>query len=335
MPVIELIAFALVVGSLLLVLALFVRGSFMNRRERRREALATRLRPAAVALVDTDTEEPAPELSGLENQVFASLLRAYARRVSGDARDRIGGYFEARGHVDEQLRLLRSRRVWRRATAAFRLGDMCSQRPAPELLRALDDRARDVRMAAARSLGRLGVVDAIEPLIATAVARRLPRDVAALALIDIGSTGVPPLLELAVHEDPRVRSTALELVGLLGDAGDAKPVLDHMRDPAAAVRAASAEALGRLGAAESRDALVRALDDRVPVVRATAAQALRTTGGRRTAEALVAVARGDVFEPARAAAESLARLDPVLLVETASNPDAGPHLREAADRADL
>src|SRR3954452_13869173 len=105
MPVIELIALALVVGSLLLVLALFVRGSFMNRRERRRDSLATRLRPAAVALVDSDTEDASPELGGLETEVFASLPRPYARRVSGDARDRIGAYFEARGQVDEQLRL--------------------------------------------------------------------------------------------------------------------------------------------------------------------------------------------------------------------------------------
>src|SRR5262249_36260574 len=153
--------------------------------------------------------------------------------------------------------------------------------------RALGDRARDVRMAAARSLGRLGDVEAIEPLIAATVARRIPRDVAALALLDIGSTGVPPLLELTAHDDPRVRSTAVDLVALLGDAGDAKPVLDHLRDPAAAVRAVSADALGRLGAGEARDALVRALDDRVPVVRAAAAQALGKTGGRRAGEALV------------------------------------------------
>jgi len=186
-------------------------------------------------------------------------------------------------------------------------------------------------MAATRSLGRLGAVEAIEPVIVAALAGRIPRDVAGLALLDLGPTAVPRLLELTQDDDPRVRAAALELVGLLGDAADARSVLDRLRDPAAAVRAAGAEALGRLGAGQARDALVGALEDRVPAVRAAAARALGRTGGSRAVEALLSVARADEFEPARAAAETLARIDRQLVLRTASEPDAGPHLREAAD----
>ena len=40
------------------------------------------------------------------------------------------------------MRRLRSRRAWRRATAAFTLGDMASERAVPELLEVLDDSQR-------------------------------------------------------------------------------------------------------------------------------------------------------------------------------------------------
>ena len=62
---------------------------------------------------------------------------------------------------------------------------------------------------------------------------------------------------------------------------------------------------------------------------------LGQAGGQRAADALLPVARSDVFEPARAAAQALARIDPLRVVEAASEPDAGPHLREAADLASL
>jgi HEAT repeat protein len=212
---------------------------------------------------------------------------------------------------------------------------MASERAVPELLRMLSDRARDVRMAAARSLGRVRAVDAIGPLVTAGVSGRVPRDVANLALLDIGPPAVPKLVELSSHTEPVIRSSAVELIGLLGAAGDAEPLLDHLTDPAAAVRVTTAGALGRLGAADARDALMDALDDRVPAVRAAAANALGQIGGRQATQALLPIARTDTFEPARAAAEALSRIDPALVIRAATAPDAGPHLREAADRARL
>ena len=335
MRAIEFIALVLFGVSVLIILALVVRRSALARAARRRTALAGQLRPTALELVSGDRADSVAGFHGQEAEVLAELVGGYARRVTGDARQRIAGFFETSGAVDDQLKRLGSRRAWRRASAAFALGDMCSLRAAPELVRALGDRARDVRLAASRSLGRLGALEAIEPLIDAALARRVPHDVAGLALLDLGPAAVPRLVELTANAEPAVRSKAVELVGLLGNAGDARPVLERMRDPAAAVRAASADALGRLGAGGGRDALVRALDDRVPAVRAAAARALGRTGGRRAAEALLPVARADAFEPGRAAAAALARIDPALVLEAASEADAGPHLREAADLARL
>jgi HEAT repeat protein len=318
---------------LVFLVVLMIRRSWLVRRQRRRDALVRDLRPAALSLVEDNAHPPA--LRGFEAEVFAELLGGYARLVRGESHDRITAYFEATGAVEEQREHLSSRRAWRRASAAFALGDMGSPRAVPWLLRGLDDKSRDVRMAAARSLGRIGAIEAIQPLIEAGVDRRVPRDVVGLALFDIGPAAVPSLLELTGHQEPKVRANAVELVGFLGDPGEAGSLSEGLHDAAAPVRAATAGALGRLGAAAARDALVNALDDRVPSVRVAAARALGQIGGRRALEALLQVARTDEFEPARVAAGSAARIDPAAVVHTAEAPDAGPHLREAADLVGL
>ena len=57
----------------------------------------------------------------------------------------------------------------------------------------------------------------------------------------------------------------------------------------------------------------------------------RSVAGRPRS-ALLEVARHDDFDPAAAAARALARIDPGLVLSAAQEPDAGPHLCEAADR---
>jgi HEAT repeat protein len=101
------------------------------------------------------------------------------------------------------------------------------------------------------------------------------------------------------------------------------------------VRAKSAHALGRLGAADAALALRGALADRIFFVRAAAARALGQIGDRASAAALVHIAQTDRFEAAQAAARALAELEPLGLSAAASVAVAGPHLREAADMAEL
>jgi HEAT repeat protein len=293
------------------------------------------LRRPAIELVESEASQPPPSLRRQEKVVFAALLANYARQLRGVSRERIAAYFETSGGVEEQTARLSSTSAWRRAAAAFALGDMGSNRAVPDLLRVLDDRVRDVRMAAVRSLGRIGATEAIGPLVATGVDGRVPREVANLALLDIGPAAVPQLVVLSKHTEPAIRASAVELIGLIGSAGDAEPILDLLIDPAATVRVATAGALGRLGASEARDALMRALDDRVPSVRVASASALGGIGGRQATAALMPIARNDTFDAARAAAEALARIDPRLVIRAAAEPGAGPHLLEAADRVSL
>ena len=331
MQALELGTLVLLAGAMAFLLVLVARRSWLAARSRRRKAVVQVLRPAAIELVE-DIGDP-PALRGYQAEVFAELLSGYAIAVRGAPRERIAAYFERTGAVDEQLRLLHSRRGWKRATAAFALGDMGSPRAVPALLAALDDPNGDVRAAASRSLGRIGPDEAIEPLVTASVEQRVPRDVAMLALLDVGPMAVPRLLELTRHPEPRVRTSAVELVGLLGEAGDAEELPTLLRDTAAEVRAATVGALGRLGAAAARDALIEALDDRVPSVRVAAARALGQIGGRSALDALVRLARTDEFEPAAAAAGAAAAIDPSFVIRAAEERDAGRHLHEAADLA--
>jgi hypothetical protein len=328
-------AAAMVAANIALIVTLLLRRWSSRRRQHRHDRMVQQLRRPAIRLVESDESENPPVLAGADRAVFAELLAGYSRQLSGPSKDRIVAYFEATGAVDDELAALRSRRSWRRATAAFRLGDMGSTRSVGSLIAALDDSAREVRMAASRSLGRIGAVEAIDSLVTAGVDGRVPGDVANLALLDIGPAALAQLHNLATHPEPAVRSSAVQLIGLLGSAGDAPAIGNQLADAAAPVRVAAAGALGRLGAGAARDALMRALDDRVPAVREAAATALGQLGGRQATSALLPIAQGDSFDVARAAAEALARIDPRQVMRAAAEPDAGPHLREAADRVAL
>jgi HEAT repeat protein len=310
--------------------ALVVRRVTLARAESRRAELELRLRPRALAIVDGVDVDPEP-LDTEELALLAEVIGRLSRSVRGDARDRIAAYFAGTRALADELEALRDRRPWRRATAAYRLGDMACGEAVEPLLPALDDPDDDVRAAAARSLGLLGAPVAAEPLVRALAQSRVPRAIAFRAVLDLGDAALPELRPLAEAPDPDVRAAAVEVIGYLGGAGDAGLLVGAAEDPSAEVRARAAAALGRLAATEGAAALTRALDDRIYFVRLHAARALGKVGEEAAVERLLRQAREDRFEAARAAAEAVALIDPDALVAAAAEPDAGPHLHEAAD----
>jgi HEAT repeats len=334
MRVLALIALALAAASVLLVVGLIGRRLWVERRERRWRAATAEARPAVLALIDGDTTT-GEGLSGTKAEAFAALLGRYAVSVRGEARSRITRWFEDHGAVDRELGHLASRRGWRRAQAAFTLGDMASDRAVPALVAALEDGNREVRAAATRSLGRLRATEAIEPAIQAGIDRRVPRSVVSAAALELGPPVVPALIPLLKHERPEVRATAAELFGLLDVSGDAAPLVALLQDPSPAVRASAALALERVADASAAQELLGALADDEPAVRAAAATALGAIGGEESVDALLRLAREDSFEPARAAAHAAARIDPGRVGAAADAPGGGPFLAEAADLAAL
>lgn len=327
----ELASVALALAAAAFVVVLATRRIELARRARRVHAAEERLRPVAMALLDGDEVDELPARD--EAEVLAAVLARYSRRVSGEPREHIARFFESGGYVDRELGLLCSRRWPARASAAFALGDMASQRAVPALLTALEDRNREVRAAAARSLGALRAVEGVTPLVAALSSGAVPRVVAGSALLTLGERAVPGLLELSTARDAGIRATAIELLGLLGDPITARRFAGRLRDGSAEVRAKTARALGRLGDDRAAAELRAALRDRIPFVRAAAATGLMEIGDDEAALELMAIAAVDRFEPAQAAARALARLDPDGLPDFARDPVAGSHVREAADLA--
>ena len=113
-----------------------------------------------------------------------------------------------------------------RSGADLRSGaDPPADPPAPrrrqaDLVALLDDPSARIRRRAALALGRVGLVEAVEPL-----ARRLGVD----------------------EPEAEVRQMAAFALGLIGDPAAAPPLRAALEDPSPHVRGRAAEALGRLG----------------------------------------------------------------------------------------
>jgi HEAT repeat protein len=328
------VALAFLATALLLLVVLATRRTVLARRDRRQAEAERRVRPLAIALVEGQAGE-LPSLSSADQAVLADVLGRYSRQLTGDANARIAAFFPGKPAARAALGELRHRRMWRRAAAAYRLGDMADTEAAPVLLSALDDGRREVRAAAARSLGRLGIVDAALPLVEALVSRRVPSGVAAQALVELGSAAVPELRRIAAHPEPQIRAAAVTLIGLVGDSRDGPSAARALEDPSAEVRRAAAETLGRIGGARAEAPLSAALSDRIHFVRAAAAAALGALDSEAAVPQLLEIARTDRFRPARAAAQAVARIAPRELAAAAAEPGAGPHLHEAADLAAL
>jgi HEAT repeat protein len=314
-------AFALFLGTRRLTLA------HSSRMDRDSEA---RLTPIALAVVDGQTEIDS-HLSHQDLYVLSKLVARLSRRLSGEVAKQAAPFFEKQGLASREIFALSHKRSWRRATAAYALGDMASMTAVPALMLALRDESREVRAAAARSLGRLGAPEAAKPLVAALAHEDIPRAVAGHALLGIGLEALEALRGSATHPEAEVRAAAVQLIGMIANPGEVDIVIDRLRDSSAEVRAKAARALGRLGAERATTDLIASLDDRIPFVRVSAAAALGMIGDRRASPGLLKIATSDGFDAAQAAARALMSIDPGSLEIAAKDPDSGPHIQEMAD----
>lgn len=332
MGLLDVIALALSASSLAMLGVLVLRRSHLARRDKRRRELEEGLKGIAMELLHAGAEPP-PHLGEAERQALADLLGRYARAIRGPTHDRIVDYFEREGTVAAEVAVMAGARAgWRRATAAFRLGDIGPATAATALTAALQDRDRDVRIAAARSLGRLRAPEATVELLAAAVDRRVPPALVRWALLQIGAPALPRLLPGLAADSERLRAGAVQLIGLLGGPGEAGRIEDALRDTSAMVRAQAARALGRIGGRRNLPALRQATWDRIPAVREAAADALGQLRDRDSVALLAVRAAGDQFDVARACARAVAAIDPAEAALRAKT-TGSVHLFEAADIA--
>lgn len=314
--VVAALALLQVLAIALTALVLVVRRISMARAERRRAALLRRYSDPVLELITGDGEVP-EELrrvrSAAEREAVGELMTRYAGIVRGDARDRTAAFAAERGYVSAAARDLGSLLEWRRGMAAKTLGDYGAADGAMSLEGALlDDRSDQVRLVAARALGRVGTDGACPALISSCREGGVPAAVAAQALLDIGGSAVPWLAGATTHPDPEVRAVACRVLGLNGVAGDADAM--HalhdaaVTDPEPMVRALACLAVGAVGDHGSAMVLAAAMTDTDDGVRGAACDAARTLGAADVGDVLERLIDDPAPEVARSAARAAAAM---------------------------
>lgn len=246
---------------------------------------------------------------------------------------------KARGHVIELLCIaLRDENPGVRERAARELGEIKDLRAVEPLSAALNDSDEIVRDQAAGALKKIGE-PAVETLI---VALRNPRsDVrmnAAKALGEIhDERAIEPIGALLNDKDSIVRGYASEILGKMGKSVPEKltgKLIEDLKDQDPSKRAGAAEALGGIKDARAVEPLIIALKDQDQRVRMNAASTLGKMKDARAVEALIAVLNDPVDEVQIYATLALAKIgDPALKPLIAALKDRNTNVQFRAAKA--
>lgn len=168
--------------------------------------------------------------------------------------------------IKQLQKQLHSRSAKDRAKAAEKLGQLgeLAHPCVPDLIEALNDPKREVRVKATLALGFLEAVEAVNTII-----------------------------QLLKEENDMVRSAAVGTLSLLRDAQVVQPLLQLLKDKNHEIRDRTLRALGRIGDPISVQPLIKALNDPVPFVRWGAAVGLGFLGSPEAIEPLISLALCD------------------------------------------
>lgn len=239
--------------------------------------------------------------------------------LNGDKKKFLIQLYEKSGIVDWRIRQLESVNTWKRRIAADILGKSYSRKAVTPLIISLRDKDEDVRLIAAKALGKLKVKGAIEYIIS--LFKDFPEEkcpIVADILIDYGEEAVPSitkaldsidlktrfwsvralseiniinekfnyktleekLLELLEDEDDRVRAYGVVSLAKIGSQDKAGSILKLLKDRSEIVRSKAAIALGILRNSEAIEALIKSLSDRCWDVNYASSKALMEFSGQ-------------------------------------------------------
>jgi HEAT repeat protein len=298
----------LAMASLVVMLVLVVVRFFSERGAARRARQRERLQAALIQFTADDDEEALSAcISATQPNVAVDVSFEFLDLLRGEERTRIEAILDRKGIPSHVRKVLRSGNDAQRLHAA----EIATAFPAPKTLealrRAMSDRAREVRIAAAISLAHLGAL----PDLDTTLRKIGPRGQRSRRLIElfqvVASSRTAELKGLAadLSAPSFVRAAAVDALSLSGDY-QLIPFLEEMASCVFPEIAASAiRALGRYAHPASAQRLLAALESKDWEVRAEAAEAIGRVGISDAAEPLAALMNDDEWTVRYAAAKTL------------------------------
>jgi HEAT repeat protein len=283
---IDLKALVITLALLLLVVALttvaaIVNKIHSNREDDSRKRFLDRLRKHFLLLSGgpDDRNVAYREIGAALSSRWSQLASEEVSQLELTTRLDVIRSLEEQGILTRFLREVKSPLKWSRAHALRILGELKIPASVPALLEALEDKDPDVRIVAARALGRMRLQAAEEALVALlgkheqSVSARI-----AAICIEMGTRTAPLLIRALRDGRPKARFWAARILGEIKESRACRSLGDALLDPDPDVRSASAWALGAIADRSTAPLVETALRDPVWYVRAHAAEALGKIG---------------------------------------------------------
>jgi hypothetical protein len=299
------------IWALITVAALVVLRLFRERHLRS----VTRAREVSRALVTAYSDGIVSEKDveqRLGNSGFVAVALDLLMVLQGEPRDRLIALMKVRG-VDARLRrgLLRLNQA-KRVAAAEVLYIFPGDETTAALFDALQDRDKDVRLAAASSLVKMGSAPSFAFLLPLLIGKdgAMPVRLGQI-LRDYCDADMPAVSAVAWDRQlhPFVRAKAVETLAATGDQTAVSMIQNLVLDEEPDLRAATLRALGKLQSFQSAAAIAAALRDEVWFVRAAAADSAARLALYELAPLIVPLMEDEQWWVRFRAGEALTSLD--------------------------
>jgi len=312
----------LIIALILCFIALIIVFAFLRRFLRqlrfiRLDRSRSIYDPIVSAVVQAPGEVPADRLrSGPGSLDWIAIEDALIEQIDGAdpaLYSRLYGLFEELGYVEYYLKSLKSAKMWKRARSAERLGIIRCSRAVDALIRATEDKTRDVRNMAVYSLGLIGDDKGLPAIMETMktgidsledVSLRIVKS----AILSFGRPAVKVLRRGLKNDNWRVRAVVVDLLGDLEGPSLVEDLSISLFDSEPDVRAKAAKGLGKKKALSALNQLMTLTEDPFWVVRLHSTRALGLIASPQAVEKLKGRFFDENWQVRRAAAEAMGHM---------------------------
>ncbi len=250
------VATAVTAGSIAANCSAIVAGRAIRQcRARQREHRRKRVESLVLSWTDANPIDVALPADRHDRQAATAFALELAPKLRGADRDTLVAVLVRLGVAARARADTASRRATRRLRGACVLDVLARPADADILTKLVADHDRQIRIVAARAVGRIGVPSAVPLLLAGLSSRALPANTVSMAIVRIGPAANTDLLAAQRSHDALTRSVTAELLGYLDATHACRRLIEALDDSEANVVTAAATALGRLRLTESEMAL--------------------------------------------------------------------------------